>query len=269
MKGTILEKIIEAKRVRVEATKAKTDIKSLLERAREVRLRTEPHRFRKALSQSDRTNIIAEIKRASPSKGIINDQIDVANMARSYASGGAAAISVLTEEDFFKGSIDDLKAVRDAVSLPILRKDFIIDEFQIYEATDAGADAILIIAAALDDKDLKKFINIAEKELGLDALLEVHNLDELERARSLGAAIIGVNNRNLHTFEVSLDISRELALYKPADSVFISESGLSSAAEIMELRRLGFDAFLIGEALMKSSIVVKELRELTASEQVI
>lgn len=266
MKGTILEKIIDAKRARVESAKAETN--SLFARAKTTRSNPEPHRFRKALQRHDQINIIAEIKRASPSKGIINDQIDVANMARSYASGGAAAISVLTEEDFFKGSIDDLKATREAVSLPILRKDFIIDEFQIYEAAEAGADAILLIAAALGDDDLKNFINIAEGELGLDVLLEVHNLDELERAKQLEAAIIGVNNRNLHSFEVSLDVSRELALNKLANSLFVSESGLSSADEILELRGLGFDAFLIGETLMRSSGAADALKNLTATEQV-
>lgn len=266
---TFLETIIEKKRGRVESEKNARDGSVLRSRALEKRSKAEPHRFRKALSQSDRINIIAEIKRASPSKGVINDKIDVTDMARSYENGGAAAISVLTEEDFFKGSIDDLKTAREAVSLPILRKDFIIDEFQIYEAAEAGADAILLIAAALNDVELKWFIRVAEDELGLDVLLEVHNLDELKRAKQREASIIGVNNRNLHTFEVSLDVSRELALHKPADSVFISESGLSSTGEIMELRGLGFDAFLIGETLMRSSTVIKELRELTASEHFI
>jgi len=265
---TFLETIIEKKHSRVESEKKVRDADVLRRHALEVRSKTEPHRFRKALSQPNRVNIIAEIKRASPSKGLINDRIDVASVARSYENGSAAAISVLTEQDFFKGSIDDLKTARAATMLPILRKDFIIDEFQIYEAAEAGADAILLIAAALNDNELRKYINVAD-ELGLDVLLEVHDLGELERAKRCCAAIIGVNNRNLHTFEVSLDVSRELALHKPADSVFISESGLSSVTEIMKLRGLGFDAFLIGETLMRSSSVVKELRELTTSEQVI
>lgn len=264
MKGTILEKIIDAKRARVESAKA--DASSLFTPAKTRRSNSEPHRFREALQRHDRINIIAEIKRASPSKGVINDRIDVAERVREYESGGAAAISVLTEEDFFKGSLNDIREAREATLLPILRKDFIIDEFQIYEAAEAGADAILLIAAALGDKDLKTFIKIAEHELGLDVLLEVHDLDELERAKNLGAAIIGINNRNLHSFEVSLDVSRELALNKPANSLFISESGLSSVDEIRELRGLGFDAFLIGETLMRSG-AADELKNLTATEQ--
>jgi Indole-3-glycerol phosphate synthase len=261
---TFLDTIIEAKRKRLETVKISTDLADLRDRAMEKRLNAEPHRFRNTLLRRDRINIVAEIKRASPSKGIINDQIDVADLARSYESGGAAAISVLTEEDFFKGSLDDLRLARTATLLPILRKDFIIEEFQIYEAAEAGADAILLIAAVLNDVDIKTFIKTAENELGLDVLLEVHNLDELKRAKSMHAAIIGVNNRNLSSFEVSLNVSRELALHKPEGAVFISESGLSSTDEILEMRGLGFDAFLIGETLMRSSGVIGELSELTA-----
>jgi indole-3-glycerol phosphate synthase len=264
---TFLETIIEAKRERVETAKQRSDLNDMVARAASVRSTAVPGRFRNTLLRSDRINIIAEIKRASPSKGVINDKIDVAELARSYQRGGAAAISVLTEEDFFKGSLDDIRAARNATSLPILRKDFIVDEFQIYEAAEAGADAILLIAAALIDDMLRKFIKIAEGDLGLDTLLEVHNLDELERAKSIRANIIGVNNRNLHSFEVSLDTSRELASFKPDGTVFISESGLSSTSEILELRGLGFDAFLIGETLMRSSGVVEELSGLTALAQ--
>ena len=264
---TFLETIIEAKRRRVVAAKERTDINGLISQAKSVRSTAVAGRFRIALLRPDRVNIIAEIKRASPSRGIINDQIDVAELTRSYETGGAAAISVLTEEDFFKGSIEDLRMVRNATSLPILRKDFIVDEFQIYEAAEAGADALLLIAAALDDNKLREFIKIAEDDLGLDVLLEVHNLDELKRAESIGAGIIGVNNRNLHSFEVSLSVSKALAVRKYEGAVFISESGLSSASEILELRGLGFDAFLIGETLMRSSGVVEELNRLTALGQ--
>ncbi|HTK37064.1 MAG TPA: indole-3-glycerol phosphate synthase TrpC [Pyrinomonadaceae bacterium] len=266
---TFLETIIAAKRKRLDKAEASSSIAGPRERALALRSKKEPHLFRKALQRQDRINIIAEIKRASPSKGIINDRIDVAEIAREYERGGAAAISVLTEEDFFKGSLKDLREASEATSLPILRKDFIIDESQIYEAAEAGADAILLIAAALDDGDLKKFINVAEDTLGLDVLLEVHDLDELERAKQLGAAIIGVNNRSLHSFEVSLDVSRELALNKSSDSLFISESGLSSTDEILELHELGFDAFLIGETLMRSSHAADKLSKLTAVQHAI
>ena len=266
---TFLETIIESKRRRVESAKDGADINAVRNCALENRSNAAPHRFRTALQRHDRVNIIAEIKRASPSKGVINDQINVAERASEYELGGAAAVSVLTEEDFFKGSLEDLKLVRKATSLPVLRKDFIIDEFQIYEAAASGADAILLIAAALGDDELRQFISIAETKLGLDVLLEVHDLDELERAKQLDAAVIGVNNRNLHSFEVSLDVSRELALNKPTDSLFISESGLSSANEILELQRLGFNAFLIGETLMRSSGAADDLRKLTVPEQAI
>jgi indole-3-glycerol phosphate synthase len=262
---TFLDTIIEAKRKRIEAAKQRSDITDLIAREKSVRSTAVAGRFRNALLRSDRVNIIAEIKRASPSKGIINDQIDVAELASSYERGGAAAISVLTEEDFFKGSLEDLRTARNETSLPILRKDFIVDEFQIYEAAEAGADTILLIAAALNDNELRKFIKDAEDELGLDVLLEVHNLDELKRAESIGASIIGVNNRDLHSFEISLDVSREMALHKPNGAIFISESGLSSTSEILELRELGFDAFLIGETLMRSSDVIEELSGLAAS----
>jgi indole-3-glycerol phosphate synthase len=261
---TFLDTIIEAKRKRVEAAKKRSDTKDLIARAKSGRSTAVPGRFRNALLRSDRINIVAEIKRASPSKGVINDQVDVAELALSYETGGAAAISVLTEVDFFKGSIEDLRTARNATSLPILRKDFIIDAFQIYEAAEAGADAILMIVAALNEDKLREFVKIAGGDLGLDVLLEVHDLDELRCAESIGGTVIGVNNRNLRSFEVSLDVSRKLASYKPSGAILISESGLGSAAEIFELQELGFDAFLIGETLMRSSGVVDELRGLTA-----
>jgi indole-3-glycerol phosphate synthase len=218
----------------------------------QVRSQSEDHRLRNALKH-DGVNIIAEIKRASPSKGVINDAIDVAETAAAYQSGGAAAISVLTEEDFFKGSLDDLRKVRAATFLPILRKDFVFDEFQIYEAAEAGADAILLIVAMLDDEELTKLRDVAESELGIDALIEVHNNEELTRAGAIGTKLIGVNNRNLHSFDVSLDVSRELIKYKSNDARIITESGITSRDEIEELRSLGFDGFLIGETLMRTN----------------
>ncbi|HEV8591750.1 MAG TPA: indole-3-glycerol phosphate synthase TrpC, partial [Pyrinomonadaceae bacterium] len=228
------------------------DISELRSAALQVRSQSEDHRLRNALKH-DGVNIIAEIKRASPSKGVINDAIDVAETAAAYQSGGAAAISVLTEEDFFKGSLDDLRKVRAATFLPILRKDFVFDEFQIYEAAEAGADAILLIVAMLDDEELTKLRDVAESELGIDALIEVHNNEELTRAGAIGTKLIGVNNRNLHSFDVSLDVSRELIKYKSNDARIITESGITSRDEIEELRSLGFDGFLIGETLMRTN----------------
>lgn len=260
MSKTILDKIFDAKRNRVEASKQMIDVAALAERARFIRNDSQPHRFSSAFENRSRINIIAEFKKASPSKGTVNEFADPAAIARAYQRGGAAAISVLTEEDFFKGSLDDLQTVRAAVDLPILRKDFIFDEFQIYEAAEAGADAILLIVAMLDDETLAKLHRVAEDELGLDALVEVHTVEELERAKQIGAKLIGVNNRDLRTFEVSLDVSRELIKHAPADSILISESGLKTQNDLVELRGLGYSGFLIGETFMRSSDPEIELR---------
>ncbi len=243
MTGTILDKIIAAKRMRIEATKrnARLDIEHRTANA---------FRFSESIKKK-RPAIIAEFKRASPSKGVINYQIDPAVTAAKYSAGGAAAISVLTEEDFFLGSLDDLRIVRAAVDIPILRKDFVIDEFQVRESAAAGADAILLIVAALSIADLRVFHALAH-EHGLDALVEVHNPAEMETAAAIGAKLIGVNNRDLKTFDVSLDVSRELIALAPADALLISESGISARAEIEELTSLGYSGFLVGESLMKA-----------------
>ena len=258
-----LTEIIELKKKRLEIAKANCDFEELKKSAIAKRATAEHHRLRKNLERNQ-INIIAEIKRASPSKGVINDKFDVAEVAKSYEKGGACAISVLTEEDKFKGSLEDLQAARNAVSLPILRKDFIFDEFQIYEAAEAGADVILLIAAMLDDEDLQKLHALAEQDLGLDALVEVHTLEELERVKKIGALLIGVNNRDLHSFKVSLDVSRELIKHAPEGALMITESGIRAKDEILELRELGFSGFLIGETLMRSGNVEEELEKLAA-----
>ncbi len=264
--SNFLNEIIELKKKRLELTKSKISLEKLKKKTFAVRENSEPYRLRKALTRKDKINIIAEIKRASPSKGVINDRIDVAKTARMYERGGACAISVLTEEDRFLGSLEDLKTVRANVSLPLLRKDFIFDEFQIYEAAEAGADVILLIATMLNDEVLLKLHRLAEQELGLDVLLEVHTLEELERAKKIGAKIIGVNNRDLQTFKVSLDVSRKLIKHAAKDSLLISESGLQTREDLMELHGIGFNGFLIGETLMKSENVEKSLRELSIDE---
>lgn len=261
MSETFLDKIISKTRERVEALKAGTDINELRDIAAHRRVDRPANSFRSALEQIDRTNIIAEIKRASPSKGMINERVNVSERARSYEQGGACAISVLTEEEFFKGSIEDLKAVRKVVKLPILRKDFTIDKFQIYEAAAAGADAVLLIVAALTSENLRQFQTLAH-DLGMDALVEVHTLAELEIAASIGANLIGVNNRNLRTFDVSLDVSRELIRYRPSGALMIAESGISSREQIEELKTLGFNGFLVGESLMRSDPKQKTLEAL-------
>ena len=242
---SFLSEIIERKRQRLESVK----------RARP------PHRLRDALV-SDGINIIAEFKRRSPSKGIIRADADVMQIVSSYAAGGAAAISVLTEEDYFSGSLDDLRAVKKAVDLPVLRKDFIFDEYQVYESAAAGADAVLLIVAALDDERLLSLRELIEDEFSMDALIEVHTREELQRAVACGASVIGVNNRNLHTFEVSVDTSLSLAAEAPSEVVLISESGLKSSTDLARLRDAGYRGFLIGESLMRSDDPGAALRDL-------
>lgn len=266
MTDTILNNIFSDKRARVEAAKADSDPIALRELAMDARSSQRSHRLREALSNRTRINIIAEFKKASPSKGVINDAVEPADIARQYAAGGAAAISVLTEEDHFKGSLDDLRAVRAAVDLPILRKDFIFDPFQIYEAAAAGADAILLIAAMLDDPQVRELAAAAEGELGMDVLVEVHTRDELERAIRAGADLIGVNNRDLKSFHVTLDVSRELIRHAPHDAILVAESGLRTRADLLELQALGYSGFLIGETLMRSESPTEALRELSLDE---
>lgn len=261
--STFLDEILELKRGRVEQAKANGEAGELKTKALEARRQATPFALSAALKGSGAIHIIAEIKRASPSKGVINDRINVAEVARVYELGGAAAISVLTEEDRFKGSLEDLKTARAEVSLPILRKDFVFDEFQIYEAAASGADVVLLIVAMLDDETLRRLRRLIEDELKMDALVEVHTLEELERAKQIGAKVIGVNNRDLHSFKVSLDVSRELIKHAPPNALMIAESGLQTREDLLELKNLGFHGFLIGETLMKSGDVEKTLKELT------
>ena len=259
-----LTEILELKKKRLEIAKQNCDFDKLKKSTIAKRETAEKFRLQAALNKNQ-INIIAEIKRASPSKGVINDKIDVAETARNYEKGGACAISVLTEEDRFSGSIKDLKTVRNAVKIPILRKDFIFDEFQIYEAADAGADVILLIAAMLNDKNLQNLYKLAEN-LSLDVLVEIHTSEELERVKKIGAKIIGINNRDLHTFKVSLDVSRELIKHAPENALMITESGIRTKDEILELREIGFSGFLIGETLMRSGNVEEELKALATNK---
>ncbi|MEP6788423.1 MAG: indole-3-glycerol phosphate synthase TrpC [Acidobacteriota bacterium] len=260
MSETFLEKIVAKTRERVERAKAVGYVDSIRRRAEGVRQNAEPRRFLAALSQRDRTNIIAEIKRASPSKGTINANIDVGRTARSYETGGAAAISVLTESEYFCGEIRDLVIASKTVDIPILRKDFTVDAYQIYEAAAAGADAVLLIVAALSREELVEFGQVT-RELGMDALVEVHSADEFEIAHDIGAEIIGVNNRDLHSLEVSLEVSRDLIRHKPEGVLMVSESGITSRDDILELKSLGFDGFLVGETLMRSGDPGATLKE--------
>jgi indole-3-glycerol phosphate synthase len=216
--------------------------------------------FRAAL-QSKETAIIAEIKKASPSKGLLEPDFRPAEIAKRYEAGGAACLSVLTDHKYFRGSLSDLERARSATNLPTLRKDFTIHPVQIYEAAAHGADAILLIATILDTGQLRTFRELAAG-LGLDALVEVHDAQELERATDAGADLIGVNNRNLQTFEVTLETSLRLSEKMPAEAIRVSESGIFSRADIDLLRGAGFNGFLIGESLMKADDPVAALQNL-------
>jgi indole-3-glycerol phosphate synthase len=194
---------------------------------------------------------------------VIRADADLNQIVKSYEAGGAVAISVLTEQDYFSGSLNDLRAVRNSVDLPVLCKDFIIDPYQVEESAAAGADAVLLIVAALDDKTLLQLRRLSEDELELDALIEVHTHDEMQRAIDCGANLIGVNNRNLHTFDVSIDTSLSLAREAPPGIVLVSESGLNNSADLARLRQAGYRGFLIGESLMRSEDPETALRDLT------
>ena len=248
---SFLSEIVERKRQRVEEAKRRVPLDAPERKS---------HRFRDALLR-DGVNIIAEFKRRSPSKGVIRADADLKQIVSAYQTGGAVGISVLTEEDYFSGSLDDLRSVKQFVELPVLRKDFVVDEYQVYESAAAGADAILLIVAALDDDTLLRLRRLAEEDLGMDALVEVHDNEEMQRAAACGARLIGVNNRNLHTFDVSLETSLSLVSAAPKNAILISESGLNNASDLSRLHAAGYRGFLIGESLMRSENPGAALRD--------
>jgi indole-3-glycerol phosphate synthase len=216
-----------------------------------------------AALQEHRPAIIAEIKKASPSKGVLSADFDPPAIAEQYEAGGAAALSVLTDSRFFQGSLGDLRSARSRVSMPVLRKDFTLDRYHVIEAAAAGADAILLIAAILTEREMRDLRELAES-FGMAALVEVHDEAELGPAVASGARIVGVNNRNLHTFEVTLDTSLRLAEHIPAGVIRVSESGIHGRADVDRLRSAGYNAFLVGEHLMRSGDPRTVLGELTA-----
>ncbi len=259
--GTILDRIIDRKREEIEAGKRRFSAGALLARARDEE---PPRGFVRALRASveaQRPAVIAEVKKASPSKGVIREDFDPVDVARRYQDNGASALSVLTDRDFFQGHEDYLQAARAAVTLPALRKDFIIDPWQVLESRAIGADAVLLIVAALSDAQLEE-LSAAAREVGCDVLVEVHTAEELERALRLDVTLMGINNRNLHTFETRLETTLELAAAVPADRLVVTESGIHTSADVRRMRAEGIHAFLVGEAFMKQPDPGLALREL-------
>ena len=255
----LLEAIVTATRRTVETRRSVESQDALASRARHATPRGTL--FEEQLARSGCTNVIAECKRRSPSKGVLARDYDPVRIAQAYEQGGAAAISVLTEPTFFDGSLEHLEAVRGAVATPLLRKDFIVDEYQILEARASGADAILLIVAALDDVDLRR-LQARAWDLGLAVLVEVHDEMELAAAVGAGARLIGVNNRNLRTLQVEITASSRLAAQIPAGVVGVSESGLRSRSDLEALAKEGYRAFLIGERFMTATDPARAVGEL-------
>jgi indole-3-glycerol phosphate synthase len=259
----LLDAIVAATRRIVEIRQAREPLPVLIRRAEAAR-RTSG--LLTAISRMDGLSIIAECKRRSPSRGVLRADYDPASIARGYEGAGAAAISVLTEPTFFDGSLDHLRAVRDAVRLPILRKDFIVSEYQLLEAQAAGADAVLLIVAALQPRELASLVACAAR-LGLDALVEVHTADELSAAIDIGSRMIGINNRDLRTLAIDLEASERLIARLPDGITAVSESGLRSPDDLWRLSAMGYAAFLIGERFMTEPDPGAALRGLLESSR--
>jgi indole-3-glycerol phosphate synthase len=253
-----LEEIIKEKKSEVEAGKSKLPLSEILcglEKPRDMR------DFKAALNKPHTFSLIAEIKRSSPSRGLLRKKLDVPGIASVYEVTGAAAISVLTDEKFFGGRLSFIKEAKNVTSIPVLRKDFIIDEYQIYESAYYGADAFLLIAAILSEQELRNFLRLGEK-LNMDAIAEVHTEEDLEKALAADAGIIGINNRDLHTFEVELETTSRLIRLVPEGKLTIAESGVKSYEDLMTLKSFGVNAVLIGEAFMESPDIAVRIKEI-------
>jgi indole-3-glycerol phosphate synthase len=247
----VAEKRREAERLRGQAAKIKEFCAD----------RQDYRDFSAALRQAPGVALIAEVKKASPSAGVIRPDFAPVSIAKEYRAAGAAALSVLTDEKFFQGRIEYLQQIRAVVKLPVLRKDFVVDELQVYESVARGADAVLLIAAVLDDAQLRDYLALAT-QLRVAALVEVHDEMELTRAVQVGAEIIGINNRNLRTFEVDLGTTERLAARLSADKLIVAESGLQTRADVERVRRAGAKAILVGESLMRSGDLAAKAKEL-------
>lgn len=260
---TRLDQIIAAKRLVVAESKRTADLR-LLEKQAEAHI---PRGFRAALQKrsEDGVAIIAELKKASPSRGLIRKDFDAASLAPELERAGAATLSVLTDEEFFQGSLQNLRLASSNTKLPCLRKDFTVDEFQILEARANHADAILLIVAALTQNELVAFSRRAH-DLGLDVLCEAHDKEELMRATDAGCELIGINNRDLRTFHVDIETSVRLAEFMPKNAVRVAESGIHNGTDIAHLREAGYQAFLIGESLMKAASAGDALKALLADQ---
>lgn len=257
----ILKKILQRKNEEIAERRSVTELSSL---KRQVSTADDPRGFIRALRgkiEAGQAGVIAEIKKASPSRGVLRQDFRPAEIARSYADHGAACLSVLTDQDFFQGTEEYLREARAACRLPVIRKDFLIDPYQVYEARGMGADCILLIVAALDDSQLKDLAALAQ-DLGMDVLVEVHDADELERALRLNLALVGINNRNLRTFEVSLSTTLDLLTSIPVDCLVVTESGILAPDDVALMRGKGVNAFLVGEAFMKADDPGEKLAEL-------
>ena len=254
--SSVLKEICERKARHVEEKKAQTPLSDLEALAKNA---TRPRGFTNALKNATGPALIAEVKKASPSKGVIREDFTPVEIAKIYESNHADCLSVLTDEPYFHGHDDYLKAIKAAVNLPLLRKDFMIDPYQIVESRALGADCILLIMAALNDALAKELYDIAT-DLGMDVLVEVHDAEELQRANALSPAMIGVNNRNLKTLEVDVQTSHELLPQIPDTALKVAESGLSDAKTITDLHTSGYNAFLIGESLMRHENISEKIR---------
>lgn len=255
----ILDEIVIKRKLQLEREKSEFDLNTVKTEAEKCSRVCAG--FEKALGTPDRLSVISEVKKASPSKGLIQPDFDPVKIAAEYEKNGADAVSCLTEEHYFQGCSQYFKDIRSKISLPMIRKDFIFDPYQIYEARIMGADAILLIAAILDDAQLKEYKNIAEA-MGMDILAEVHDENELERVLDLDFDIVGINNRNLKTFEVSLETTARLAKMIPDSKIIVSESGIKNNEDMKTVRSHGADAVLIGETLMRSGNIGGTLKEL-------